>query len=168
VEKVLKPRYDEFKSSLEWIRNKREVGVKAYWRDHAEVIRSVAERNEALTAERDRMARLPPAATFYERIALGDLVKQRCEAYRNEVRRAMQGALAPLAEKWVALALYGEDNLTHDAYLLADDRADAFEEQAVAFVNGVPHPIQLKFIRDLPPYNFVTLEISLEEEHVHS
>src|SRR3989304_4486952 len=84
IRRLLSQRLEEFHSLLKEMDCKVELGLKVIWRDEGAVFNDILVRNPEIKKTRDSLTNHPPAATHFERIRLGEMVKAALERKREE------------------------------------------------------------------------------------
>lgn len=166
VEKVLKPRYEEFQRLLQWISGKEAIEVRASWIDVEPVFQELAQENETIRALKAKIADKPADATYYDRIDLGRLVQEELKAKQRKTADWILESLKPHACEWCdnSEKLYGDRRIGYLAFLVEQEKTSAFE-QAVAELRATSHGrMNLKVNRRVAPFDFVTIVIKLDEE----
>lgn len=166
VEKVLKPRYEEFQRLLQWVAGKEAIEVRASWIDVEPVFQELAQESEAIQALKARIANKPVDATYYDRIDLGRLVQEQLKAKQRQTADWMLETLKVHACDWRdnSEKLYGDRHISYLAFLVEQEHTAAFE-QAVAELRAASNGrINLKVRRRIAPFDFVTIIIKLDED----
>jgi len=70
IEKILRPRHDEFKRLLHWISGKDSVEVRASWTNMDAVFQELLQESHSLQALKAHAAAKPAAAAYYDRIGM--------------------------------------------------------------------------------------------------
>ena len=165
IEKVLRPRHDEFKRLLHWISGKESIEVRASWTDMKAVYQELVEENHSLQILKAELAAKPVSATYYDRIEIGETVKALLKEKRRTTARQILEALKPHAceirdnsEK-----LYADQSICYLAFLVENQKTMAFDktlsELRGAFSTGIKWTVN----RRVAPFDFVTIVIELRE-----
>jgi hypothetical protein len=117
----------------------------------------LAERRE-IAQLRERVARVPEAASYYDRIRLGELVSAALDERRQRDAGAVLSRLAPLADDVVDGELTHERAVFNAAFLVRRDRVEAFDAAAAAVADEHSGRITFRYAGPLPPFNFVRWE----------
>jgi hypothetical protein len=165
MEKILRPRHDEFKRLLHWISGKESVEVRASWTDMKAVYQELVEENHSLQALKAELAAKPVAASYYDRIEIGETVKALLKEKRSTTAGRILEELKPYAceirnnsEK-----LYADQSICYAAFLVEDQKTTSFDktlsELRGAFGTGIKWTVN----RRVAPFDFVTIVIELRE-----
>jgi len=164
VERVLKPRYEEFQRLLQWISGKEAIEVRASWINMDAVFQELAQESEAIQALKAQIADRPVDATYYDRIDLGKLVEEQLKAKQRKTADWLLEALKPHTFDWRdnSKTLYGDRRIGYLAFLVEQDKTAPFE-QAVAELRAASNGrINLTVNRRVAPFDFVTILINLD------
>ena len=162
VEKVLAPRYDEFKKLLAWIANKEEIGVKARWLDMNQVFKEIAEGDERIKKLKERIARKGTGdAAYYEKIDLGKLVEAKLKEKKEQEKEKIIGVLKEKACDYKINPVYGDDIILSSAFLVKKAGEKDFFSLVSSIQEGYGSKLQLKYVTGPPPFNFVNIVIKL-------
>jgi hypothetical protein len=133
IEKVLKPRYEEFKRLLAWISGKEAIEVRASWITMDTIFQELVQKSPSLQALKATIVGKPAAATYYDRIELGQLVEARFKDKRRDTASQILEALKPHACEFRdnSEKLYGDQAICYLAFLVEEDNTMTFD-QAVA------------------------------------
>jgi hypothetical protein len=162
ITQVLKPRYEEFKELLAWIKDKQEISVKAQWLDMEAIFREIAEQTESIKTMKVELAGKHPDAMYYDLIEAGKIIEQRLAKKREEDQQKLLAALQPLAVDHRINRVYGEAMVANLAFLIEKAKEEEFHQFVSSLQEELAGRMKLKYIADAPPFNFVTIVIHLE------
>lgn len=117
----------------------------------------VSERGE-IAELRERVAQVPEAASYYDRIRLGELVSAALDERRRRDAGAVLSRLAPLADDVAEGEPTHERGVLNAAFLVGRDRVEAFDAAAAAVADEHRGRITFRYAGPLPAFNFVTWE----------
>jgi hypothetical protein len=116
----------------------------------ADVVRS----SRALSALAEHVQRTPQAASYYDRIRLGEGIANAIAAQRDlDTERALQ-ALEPAAVGARAEEVPGQLDAFSLAFLVKRDRQDDFSGRVRELGAELEGRIELRYVGPLPPYSF--------------
>ncbi|HEV3378403.1 MAG TPA: GvpL/GvpF family gas vesicle protein [Thermoleophilaceae bacterium] len=153
VEQFLAPRHDRLVALLAELSGKVQLSVKAFY-DEEQLLRGVLESSPAVAKMRERVMGRPKAATYYDRIQLGEAVAGEVERARERDSAMMLGRLEPLA---VAARLEPPgtpDAAVNAAFLVQRSRVDEFSEAVGRLGDEVQDRMRIRYLGPLPPYSF--------------
>jgi hypothetical protein len=156
---LLAQRYGALTAQLDEIYGQIELGLKAFWADE-QIFREIADTQPSIRALRASIARHPPERTYDERINLGELVEAAVAQQRQYDSEQILAALRPIARATIAHPVLTDRMVVNASFLL--DRADeARFDRAVRDLDTTIGPqIVFKYVGPVPPYNFITLNVS--------
>jgi hypothetical protein len=155
---LLLQRADEFLLLLEQMRGRKELGLKASWRDGV-VFSEILSEREDIRKLRDRVANRPADKTHFERIHLGEKISQAMETKRLEAEQRILSPLKPLSTKTRLNKVIG-DQMVINAALLIDQATEPQLDQAVRDLDrDLGDRFAFTYVGPVPPYNFVNIAI---------
>lgn len=165
IEKVLKPRHDEFKRLLHWIASKESIEVRASWADMDNVFQELVQESDPLQALKAKAAAKPAAATYYDRIEIGKTVQAMLKDKRRTTATQILEALKPHAceVRDNSEKLYADQSICYLAFLVANEKTTAFDQAAGELRSAFGGRVNWKINRKVAPFDFVTVVINLHE-----
>jgi len=161
VEKVLEPRYDEFKDLLSWIADKEEIGVRARWLEMDLVFKEILEGDEQIRELKEKIAKKGVAETYYDRIELGKLIGIRLKEKKEQEKKRIVKALEEKSEDHKINQTYGDERILNSAFLVKKENEKDFFSCVSKMQEGYGKKTQLKYVTGPPPFNFVNIVIKL-------
>lgn len=116
--------------------------------------------NQAIARLRERVSTLPPDASHFDRIRLGELVAGAVAAKREQDEREILERLQPLAADVRVDDGLSERVAFKGSFLIARDRADEFDAVLDEVARMRSARMRFKVVGPLPPHSFVELESS--------
>ena len=153
VDQFLAPRHDRLVALLAELSGKVQLNVKAFY-DEDRLMRGVVEDSPAVAQLRERVRQRPKAATYYERIELGELVAGEVERSRERDSATVIGRLEPLAVAARREPPGTPDAAVNAAFLVERARVDEFSEAVARLADEVEGRMRVRYIGPLPPYSF--------------
>lgn len=161
IEKVLKPRYQEFMDVLRQMDGKMELGVRARWTDMGAIFAEVVEENKEVKAIKEALLREKSEQRRYGgKIKLGEMVQKALEAKQKREADELLDALKPLSHDYKVNATYGDMNLLNAAFLVAKEREGEFDRKMQELEREYGARKQLKYVGPIAPYNFVEVVVN--------
>jgi hypothetical protein len=157
VETFLAPRHDHLAGRLAELAGKVQLTVKASY-DEEQLMRAVVEGSPAVAQLRERVRGRPEAATYYERIELGELVAGEVEKARERDTALVLDRLEPLALAARREPPSTPDGAVNAAFLVERSRVDEFSRAVAALESEVGERMKLRYLGPLPPYSFTEEE----------
>jgi hypothetical protein len=165
IEKVLRPRHDEFKRLLHWISTKESIEVRASWADMDSVFQELVQESGSLQALKAKAAAKPVAATYYDRIEIGKIVQAMVKEKRRTTATEILEALRPHAceVRDNSEKLYADQSICYLAFLVENERTTAFDQAASELRAAFGGRVKWKINRRVAPFDFVTVVVTLKE-----
>src|SRR5262245_894206 len=158
-ERLLAPRYQELTELLEQMRDRMELGLKAFWYEGA-AIAEVVQDNEAIRRMRDALTGRSTTETYYERIHLGEEVEKALAQKRTRDEESILARIRPLVHKTRTNKIVSDRMVINAAFLV--DRQNALQVDAA--VRGLHEEFSnrliFKYFGPVPPYNFVNIVVN--------
>lgn len=164
IEKVLEPRYEEFKDLLAWIRGKMELGLKARWVEMPPVFQALVEENEEIKAFKETITSQPYEAAYYDQVKIGQMVQEALKAKKKREERRILKALKPLACDVKRHDPYGDPAFANFSFLIERNKETVFDETLGALRDEYGSNVKFDYVTDAPPFNFVTVLIRWDRE----
>ena len=161
-DKLLKRRYDELKGSLEEVDGRVELGLKAFWYEEV-VYREIVEENPPIRELRDSISGKSPDQSYYERIRLGQMVKEAMDRKRDSDAAGILAALRPLAYKGKVNSTLSDRMVLNAAFLVDSSREPEFDQAIHRLDADMGQREMFKYVGRVPPYNFVNIVVSWDE-----
>ncbi|OGN80634.1 MAG: hypothetical protein A3H36_05920 [Chloroflexi bacterium RIFCSPLOWO2_02_FULL_71_16] len=157
----LKDTYDALRDVLDKMKGKLEYGLKVNWERDA-VLKEIEEENEEISRLKAELTTDQARSTYFARMQLGRLVEQalveRSDSYVREIYAELQdAAIASRSNKVI-----GDKMIMNAAFLVAREKAEAFDRQVQEIGKRYEGKLTFKYTGPWPPYNFVTIRLSLE------
>ena len=165
IEKILRPRHDEFKRLLHWISGKDSVEVRSSWINMDAVFQELLQESHSLQALKAHAAAKPAAAAYYDRIEIGKNVQAMVKEKRRTTAAQIFNALKPHAceARDNSQNLYADQSICYLAFLIENKKTAAFdrtlEELRAAFSDRIKWTVNHR----VAPFDFVTIVINLQE-----
>jgi hypothetical protein len=153
----LDPNAERLRAVLEGLEGKAQLTVKGFY-DEERLMRAVVERSPEVARLRERTRTLPEAATYYDRIRLGELVASEVERLRARDTDLVLDRLGPLAVAATAEPPTTRDSAVNVAFLVERARIDGFTEGVRRLTEELGDRMQIRYLGPLPPYSFADEE----------
>jgi gas vesicle protein GvpL/GvpF len=157
----LKDTYDALRDVLQKMKDKLEFGLKVNW-DRDEVLREIEEQNEEIRRLKAEIENNTQSSTYFARMQLGRLVEQALADMSDSYVRAIYDHLRDAAIASRSNKVIGDKMIMNAAFLVARDRADAFDSKVHEIGKQFEGKLAFRFTGPWPPYNFVTIRLQLE------
>jgi hypothetical protein len=161
VKRILERDYDKFSDLLKDMEGKKELGLKAVFKE--DIYRYISEKYEDIKTLKEVLQDLSPAKTHYQRMALGKMVEEALQREKEIYKEDILSNLLPLAEEVKINNNYGELMIINAAFLVKKHREMKFDKTIQHLDEKYGDKIKFKYVGTLPPFNFVNLVIVTRE-----
>jgi hypothetical protein len=160
VDELLGPNAERLAGVLGELDGKVQLSIKGFY-DEQTLLREVVRERPEVARMRERVQGLPEAASYYDRIRLGELVAAEIDRRRATDAELVLRRLEPLAVAARAEAPTANNAALNTAFLVKRDRVDAFSGAVQQLAGELDGRIRLRYVGPLPPYNFADDDGSL-------
>lgn len=159
VKKILAQEYDRFLDLLNKMEGKRELGVKALFKEEA-IFKMILDKYGDIRALKEQIAPLPAVNTHFQRAEIGRMVEVALQKEKDARQAVLLDALTPLALEVKTNGLYGDMMILNAAFLVEQSREPEFDRKVQELADQDGAAVKYKYIGTVPPFNFVNIEIS--------
>lgn len=142
---------------LQRLEGRVELSLRATYEDES-LMREIVNEEPEIRAMREAIRGMPPAATYFDRIRLGELIAAAVEDRRRRDTAEIMSILSPLAEEFQLSEPRHERTALNAAFLTVRDRIGAFDEAVDNVGRQQQNRMRLRYTGPLPPHSFVTLD----------
>ena len=160
VRRLLERRRQEFEGLLSEMEGKAELGLKALWKDEGAVFEEIVAQEESIRRFRDSIRGKPPEATHFERIRLGEMVKEALERKRKAEAAVLLAPLRRIACRTVENPAMGDRMVVNAAFLVEKQREEEFDQAVELLDKEHSQRVTFKYVGPVPPYNFVNIVVN--------
>src|SRR5215510_5482539 len=156
--RLLAPRYQEFTEQLEQMRDRIELGLKAFWYEgtaFAELVRD----SETIRRMRDALDGRSPVETYYERIRLGEEVESALAQKRTRDEEAILARIRPLVHKTRTNKIVSDRMVVNAAFLVDRRNGPQVDDAVRRLDEEFSDRLMFKYVGPVPPYNFVNIVV---------
>lgn len=154
----LAPRAGELLARLEALDGMAEMQVKATYLEEP-LLRTILAGSPALAEAAVRIRQLPPAATHFDRISLGEAIHAAVQSRRQQDAEQLIDDLRPLAVTLSVREPRHEREVLNASFLVADDRLEAFDAEVERLSQETAAQMQFKLIGPMPAHSFAAGEL---------
>jgi hypothetical protein len=157
-ERVLKGRYEELRGTLDYMKDKIELGLKALWADKETPFNQIVQENREIRLLRDRLIsrKVRPQR---DHIRLGEMVKKALDDKRQREEKEILDHFEGL---WVEQKInrpFGDQMITNSAFLVTKEGEREFDERVEEVSQMYDGRIRFKYVGPVPPFNFVEITV---------
>jgi hypothetical protein len=160
MEDILIREYDRFNKKLKKMKNKKELGLKAIFKENL-IYKHILEKYEDIVKLKNAIASKAPEKTHFKRAKIGELVEKALENEKALYRKRILNALSPLSEDEKTNKEYGDRMIINAAFLVNDKKEDKFDTTVNKLDEDYGDLVTFKFVGLVPPFNFVNLVIKI-------
>jgi len=165
VKKILKRDYERFKDLLLKMENKVELGLKAIFNEKL-IYQDILAKNKEIRLWKEKLINNPPEKTYHQRIKVGRMVESALNAEKEKAKTVALKTLKELAEDYVVNDNYGERMFLNASFLVDRNKESEFDKKVDELNERFGQGLKLKYVGEMPPFNFVCVEIDLDVEGV--
>ena len=162
VKRILESEYDKFKNLLKGIQGKRELGLKAVFKEEV-IYNYILDKYEDIRTLKEKISSKQIEATYYIRMEVGEMVEVALEKEKEIYKEEILRVLKPLAEETSINKRIGERMIINAAFLVKESREKEFDEKVNELDSRYSKQIKFKYVGNLPPFNFINLIINTRE-----
>ena len=163
IQKLLGSRFAEFDKLLRDMRGKAELGLKAFWRDEKAIFEEIVAEDADIRRLRNSLSGKSPEATHFDRIRLGEMIKEALNRKRaREAVRILQ-PLRQVAHSTRENESLGDRMVVNAAFLVDKSKEPEFDQVVSKLDEQLGERVVLKYIGLAPPYNFVNIMVDWNE-----
>lgn len=151
---LITPYGEQMESLLSKLEGAREVSIKIFWNPDEELQQLLVE-NDALRAERDRMA--GQALSMEQVIAIGQSIEQAMTDRQHQIIQTFQSQLSSLAIDQVENPTLTAEMIYNAAYLIPWEQESRFAERVEQLDANYPDRLTIRYNNFTAPYNFAQL-----------
>lgn len=163
VRRLLSRRFGLFHGLLQEVEGRVEQGLRVFWHE-GPLFQQIVEENPPIRRLKEALMGRPAEATYYERIGLGELIEQALWRRREEEAARILAPLRPLACRTRVNKVLSDRMALNAAFLVDHHRVEAFDQAVRELDREMGDLMLFKYVGPVPPYNFVEIVVSWEEE----
>ncbi|MCF8129800.1 MAG: GvpL/GvpF family gas vesicle protein, partial [Deltaproteobacteria bacterium] len=148
----------ELTETLNYMRGKIELGLKAIWKDMQPVFDEIVSQNKEIGRLRDRLLKRRGGAQR-DQVRLGEMVKMALENWKEQQAKS---TLKPLEGLWVEQKQnghFGDQMIANAAFLVEKEKEKAFDVAVEKISLKYAEKMSLKYVGPIPPCNFVEIVV---------
>ncbi|MDI6779433.1 MAG: GvpL/GvpF family gas vesicle protein [Bacteroidota bacterium] len=162
VKKILEKEYDRFVRLLKSIQGKKELGLKAVFKEEV-IYNFILDKYKDIRTFKEKIASKPQEATYYLRIEISTMVESALEKEKVRCKEEILKVLEPLAEETVINKTIGDRMVINAAFLVKEFYENEFDAKVNELDDRYSNLMKFKYAGSLPPFNFINLTINMGE-----
>jgi len=163
IQKLLGSRFEEFQKLLGDMEDKVELGLKAFWRDEKAIFEEIVAENADIRRLRNSLSGKSPEATHFDRVRLGEMVKEALNRKRAKEAAKILLPLRRIAHSVRENEALGDRMVVNAAFLVNKSKEPEFDQVVGKLDEQFVERVAIKYIGSAPPYNFVNIMVDWKE-----
>lgn len=157
---LLEKSYDLFKAQLQRLQGKKELGLKGMFPET--IFQELLSKNEAIQRRKEELTRRgnPSQADLIE---IGKMVEAALNAEKERYREEILAVLRPIAEETKVNPTTTDRMFLNAAFLVSEAQESELDNKVNEIADKNAGKFKLKYVGNLPPYNFLRLVITLDK-----
>lgn len=155
VKKILEMEYDKFKSLINKLGCKKELGLKAIFTGD-EIYKDILEKYKDIKTLKEKLER---SKAYNQLLEVGAMVEKALEKEKEICKEEILNSLSPLAIEVKINKVYGELMILNAAFLVEKHKEVEFDHTVHELDAKYGNKIKFKYVGTVPPFNFVNLVI---------
>jgi hypothetical protein len=158
VKKILEKEYSKFKDLLNSMKDKKELGLKAIFKEDV-IYKDILEKYKGIRILKEKVAALPSEKTYFKRAEIGEMVEAALQREKEIYKKDILNTLSALAVEVKINSSYWELMIINAAFLVENYKEAEFDQKVNEFEAKYSSNMKFKYIGKVPPFNFVNLVI---------
>jgi len=158
VKKILEKEYSKFKDLLNKMKDKKELGLKAIFKEDV-IYKDILEKYKEIRILKEKVAALPSEKTYFKRAEIGEMVEAALQREKEIYKKDILNTLSALAAEVKINNSYWELMIINAAFLVQKDKEAEFDKKVNELEAKYSSKLKLKYIGKVPPFNFVNLVV---------
>jgi len=158
VKKILEKEYSKFKDLLNRMKDKKELGLKAIFKEDV-IYKDILEKYKEIKILKEKVASLPSEKTYFKKAEIGEMVEAALQREKEIYKKDILNALSALAIEVKSNSSYYELMIINTAFLVEKYKETEFDQKVNELEAKYSSKLKLKYIGKVPPFNFVNLVI---------
>ncbi|MFH1288123.1 MAG: GvpL/GvpF family gas vesicle protein [bacterium] len=160
IKRILAKEYDKFKDLLNKFIGKRELGLKAVFKEDI-IYKKILEKYQDIRILKEKLVNLSADKTYYKQVEIGRMVEEALQKEREICKDEILNTLSPLCCDSKVNNTYGELMIINAAFLVEKSKETEFDLKVRQLDERYGNDVKFKYVGTLPPFNFVNLVINL-------
>lgn len=155
TQQLTQPHGESLHQLFEKLAGKREVGIKVFWTQDAE-LQALMNENQTLKAQRDSLE--GKNLSMDEVVKIGQTIEKAMEARKHGIINAFRSGLNPLASEIVENDTLMESMIYNAAYLIPWDSEPEFSHQVEILDHQFDQRLKIRYNNFTAPFNFAQID----------
>jgi len=157
---LLQKYYSTLKDSIGRLDNRIEIGIKVFWEKEA-MIAELEGKDQSLTKLKEELKTLPPPIAQDKLVKAGEMVRSMIEKWVDRYTDRVYRQLMKVAVDGKKNYPIDMKNIINSAFLVDKAKEKQFDALLDKLDSEYGDKINFKYVKPVPPYNFVNLELYL-------
>jgi hypothetical protein len=158
VKKILGNQYHKFKDLLNRMKDKKELGLKAVFKEDV-IYKDILEKYKEIKLLKEKVAALSSKKTYFKMAEIGEMVEAALEKEKKIYKEDILDTLSPLAVEVKTNNTYGELMIINAAFFIEKHKEADFDQSVNELDAKYGSKLKLKYLGKVPPFNFLNLII---------
>ena len=159
IKKFLKRKKNELQKWLNYLADKQEYGLRAFWPNKEQILMELLEKFPALKKQRDRLALLPFQKVRNDMVIFGEKIKMAFQQNKELLEKRLVNKLQSFAVRVKTNELTMDQMVLNGAFLIAKEKQSDFDIKVNELVTEYEKTTRFKYIGPTPPVNFVEIKV---------
>jgi len=159
---LLQKYYPTLKDYIRRLDNRIEIGIKVFWEKEA-MIAELEGKDKRFTRLKEELKTLPPLIAQDKLVKAGEMVRSMIEKWVDRYTDRVYRQLMKVAVDGKKNYPIDMKNIINSAFLVDKAREKQFDTLIDKLDSEYGDKINFKYVKPVPPYNFVNLELYLKE-----
>ena len=153
--------YSPLKNHIRKLDNRMEVGVKVFWRKEA-MIAILDGKSQKITRLKEAIKTAPPVKAQALAIKAGEAVKSMAEEWQAKYCDSVYARLMRVAIDGRRNYPVNISNILNASFLVDKAKEKQFDAAIDELDSGGDERLDFRYVKPIPPYNFVSIEMYLQ------
>jgi len=159
---LLQKYYSAFKDYIKRLDNRIEIGIKVFWEQEA-MIAEIDGKDQRITKLKEELKTLSPIVAQDKLIKAGEMVRSMIMTWVDRYTDTVYQQLMKVAVDGKKNYPVDIKNIINSAFLVDKAKEKQFDALIEKLDSEYGDRINFKYVKPVPPYNFVNLEMYLKE-----
>jgi len=159
---LLQKYYSTLKDYIRRLDNRIEIGIKVFWEKEA-MIAELEGKDKRFTRLKEELKTLPPLIAQDKLVKAGEMVRSMIEKWVDRYTDRVYRQLMKVAVDGKKNYPIDMKNIINSAFLVDKAKEKQFDTLIEKLDSEYGDRINFKYVKPVPPYNFVNLELYLKE-----
>ena len=158
---LIKDNYSNIKKSLNYLRDKIEMGVQARWAKMEKIFQEIVTENRHIALYKKSLEKKTAPETYADRIKIGQLVAQAIYVKKEKEIDVIVTVLKRESVGYMPQRINGDNMILNAAFLVRKTGLKRFESAIYGLNSKLADRIDFTYSGPLPPYNFTNLTLKI-------